>query len=78
MSIPMPSVKSARIMVSVIRSKLLSLYCSGVPYDCSSIMHYGTETFSVGGEERPTMTRKHPDCDLRSVYILITTESVRR
>ena len=39
----------------------------GVPYDCSSIMHYGTETFSVGGEEQPTMRRKHPDCDLRLV-----------
>merc|ERR1719341_1842257 len=39
----------------------------GVPYDCSSIMHYGTETFSVGGEERPTMTRRHSDCDLRWV-----------
>merc|ERR550519_1482465 len=30
-------------------------------------MHYGTETFSVGGEERPTMTRRHSDCDLRWV-----------
>ena len=75
MSIPMQSAKSAKIMVSVIRSKLLSSL-KGVPYDCSSIMHYGTETFSVGGEERPTMTRRHSDCDLRSVDIVIMTRTV--
>jgi len=39
----------------------------GVPYDCSSIMHYGTETFSIGGQDHPTMKRKHSDCDLRWV-----------
>jgi len=39
----------------------------GVPYDCSSIMHYGTETFSIGGQDYPTMKRKHSDCDLRWV-----------
>ena len=75
MSIPMQSAESAKIMVSVIRSKLLSSL-KGVPYDCSSIMHYGTETFSVGGEERPTMTRRHSDCDLRSVDIVIMTRTV--
>ena len=75
MSIPMQSAESAKIMVSVIRSKLLSSL-KGVPYDCSSIMHYGTETFSVGGEERPTMTRRHSDCDLRSVDIFIMTRTV--
>ena len=75
MSIPMQSAESAKIMVSVIRSELLSSL-KGVPYDCSSIMHYGTETFSVGGEERPTMTRRHSDCDLRSVDIVIMTRTV--
>ena len=75
MSIPMQSAESAKIMVSVIRSKLLSSL-KGVPYDCSSIMHYGPETFSVGGEERPTMTRRHSDCDLRSVDIVIMTRTV--
>ena len=75
MSIPMQSAESAKIMVSVIRSKLLSSL-KGVPYDCSSIMHYGTETFSVGGEERPTMTRRHSDCDLRSVDIVIMPRTV--
>jgi len=39
----------------------------GVPYDCSSIMHYGTETFSIGGQDFPTMKRKHSKCDLRWV-----------
>jgi hypothetical protein len=34
----------------------------GVPYDCDSIMHFGTETFSLG---RPTMEARDKDCDLR-------------
>merc|ERR1712055_739958 len=36
----------------------------GVPYDCDSIMHFGTETFSTG---RPTMVAKDSNCDLRWV-----------
>jgi len=36
----------------------------GVPYDCSSIMHYGAETFSTG---QWTMRAKSKDCDLRWV-----------
>ena len=34
----------------------------GVPYDCDSIMHFGTETFSLG---RPTMEARDSSCDLR-------------
>ena len=67
MSIPTTSAKSVKIMVSVICKLCFIVMLKGVPYDCSSIMHYGTETFSVGGEELPTMKRRHPDCDLRSV-----------
>jgi hypothetical protein len=37
---------------------------AGVPYDCDSIMHYGTETWSLG-QGRPTMESRHPGCDLR-------------
>lgn len=36
----------------------------GIPYDCDSIMHSGTETFSTG---KPTMERKDQSCDLRWV-----------
>jgi len=36
----------------------------GVPYDCSSIMHYGAETFSTGNW---TMRPKSKACDLRWV-----------
>jgi len=36
----------------------------GVPYDCDSIMHFGTETFSLG---KPTMEAQHDGCDLRWV-----------
>jgi len=36
----------------------------GVPYDCSSIMHYGAETFSTG---QWTMRSKSKNCDLRWV-----------
>lgn len=36
----------------------------GVPYDCDSIMHFGTETFSLG---RPTMEARDRSCDLRWV-----------
>ena len=36
----------------------------GVPYDCSSIMHYGAETFSTG---QWTMSAKSDKCDLRWV-----------
>jgi len=36
----------------------------GVPYDCDSIMHFGTETFSLG---RPTMEARDSSCDLRWV-----------
>jgi len=36
----------------------------GVPYDCDSIMHFGTETFSLG---RPTMEATDRSCDLRWV-----------
>ena len=39
------------------------LICSlGIPYDCDSIMHFGTETFSLG---KPTMESIDPKCDLR-------------
>jgi len=34
----------------------------GIPYDCSSIMHYGTETFSNGNG--PTMTPKVAGCSI--------------
>merc|ERR1712059_2947 len=37
----------------------------GVPYDCDSIMHFGTETFSSNG--RPTMAARDSSCDLRWV-----------
>merc|ERR1711881_44946 len=36
----------------------------GVPYDCDSIMHSGTETFSTG---KPTMEAREGGCDLRWV-----------
>ena len=36
---------------------------SGVPYDCDSIMHFGTETFSLG---KPTMASRRESCNLRS------------
>merc|ERR1712228_746610 len=36
----------------------------GIPYDCDSIMHFGTETFSLG---KPTMESIDPKCDLRWV-----------
>ena len=66
----MMSATIVRIMVSirhVVCILVVVIMIQGVPYDCSSIMHYGTETFSVGGEEKPTMIRKHDDCDLRLV-----------
>ena len=34
----------------------------GIPYDCDSIMNFGTETFSLG---KPTMESVDPDCDLK-------------
>ena len=66
----MMSATNVRIMVSIRRVVcilVVVIMIQGVPYDCSSIMHYGTETFSVGGEEKPTMIRRHDDCDLRLV-----------
>jgi len=36
----------------------------GIPYDCDSIMNFGTETFSLG---KPTMESVDPDCDLKWV-----------
>ena len=68
----MMSATIVRIMVSIRRVVcilvvVIIIMIQGVPYDCSSIMHYGTETFSVGGEEKPTMIRRHDDCDLRLV-----------
>ena len=67
----MMSATIVRIMVSIRRVVcilvVVIIMIQGVPYDCSSIMHYGTETFSVGGEEKPTMIRRHDDCDLRLV-----------
>ena len=46
--------------------KLLFMLCesaaTGIPYDCDSIMNFGTETFSLG---KPTMESVDPDCDLK-------------
>ena len=74
---PMTFVTSARIMVSSCQVFLFYFSTSsnmeniktiyfkfflGVPYDCDSIMHFGTETFSLG---RPTMEARDSSCDLR-------------
>ena len=42
--------------------KRFDRFSPGVPYDCDSIMHFGTETFSLG---RPTMEARDSSCDLR-------------
>ena len=36
----------------------------GIPYDCDSIMNFGTETFSLG---KPTMESVDPNCNLKLV-----------
>ena len=53
---------SAKIMVRHKEFGITHHRNAGIPYDCDSIMNFGTETFSLG---KPTMESVDPNCDLR-------------